>query len=309
MANAAKLALHQPFRGLIVGFPGMAKTGLLSDLVNMGYKLRVIDYDGNEQSLLMYSDKEKLVNVDIVHLEDRLRNGERYVEPIGIPTAFKDGLDLMDRWKYKEEDGTEVDLGKPSDWGCDTVVVLDSLTRMGDASMRRQMSLANKNPGNMTDGLWGTAMGQQDAFIERITSNKNRFHVIVIAHKKIVKPDAPRKGEDDTANRIKEELAELIAPRYYPSALGKVLAMNIASRFPIVIEADTEEKAGKTERIIRVLPRPELDLKLPSLNVAKFNGMKVSDRPLGKIFAELTPPLDQCLAEAKGVTSAPQKKE
>lgn len=294
-----KIAIRQPFRGMIVGFPGMAKTGMISDLLNVGYKVRVIDYDGNEQSLIQYTKPDKLVNLDIVHLEDKLRNGERFIEPLGIPTAFRAGLDLMDRWKYTEDDGSVTDLGKPSDWGCDTIVVLDSLTRMGDASFRRQMSLMNKTPLTTTDTTWGTAMGQQDAFIEKLTSNNNRFHVIVIAHKKIVKPAAPRKGEDDTTTKIKNELAELISARYYPSALGQQLAMNIASRFPIVIEADTEEKGGKTERIIRVIPRPELDLKLPSFNVAKFNGMKVTDHPLEKIFAELAPPLENC--ESKGV--------
>jgi AAA domain len=304
-----KIADKEPFRGMIIGFPGMAKTGLISDIANLGYKIRMIDYDGNYRSLLQYTEPKFLPNIDIVHIEDKLRNGERFIEPLGVPTAFKAGLDLMDRWKYTEDDGTVVDLGKPSDWGCDTVVVLDSGTRMGDASMRRQMALTNKTPSNMTDATWGTAMGQQDAFIEKLTSHNNKFHVIVIFHKKIVKPDAPRKGEDDTANEIKIELAELIKPRYYPSALGKQLAMNIASRFPIVIEADTKEIAGKIERVINVLPRPELDLKLPSLNVAKFNGLKVTDRPLGKIFADMVPPLASCVAKDDGVTSAPNTKE
>lgn len=296
MANAAKLIKRKPVRMMIMGFPGMAKTGLTSDLANMGYKLRVLDYDGNEDSLLMYTKPDKLQNIDIIHLEDKLRSGDRYIEVNGTPSAFTDGMKYMTHWKYKDVDGEEVDLGKPSEWGCDTVVILDSLTRLGDASMRRQMSLNNKGPGQITDALWGTAMGQQDAFIERLASHSNNFHLIVIAHKKIVKPDAPRKGEDDTANAIKEQLADLVPARYYPSALGKVLAMNIAGRFPIVVEATAEEKFGKTERLIRVLPRPELDLKLPSFNVAKFDGMKVSEHPLQKIFEELAPPLEQCTA-------------
>lgn len=293
MANAAKLIKRGiRIRAMIVGFPGMAKTGMIADLANMGYKIRMLNFDGNEESLLLYTKPEFLENIDIVTLQDRLRNGERYVEAIGPPTAFKRGLDLMDHWKYKDDDGTEVDLGKSSSWGSDTVVVLDSGTRLGDAAMRRVMALNNKSVGEVTDAIWGTAMAQQDAFLERLTSKDNQFHVIVIFHKKIVKADAPRKGEDDTTKGIKEELAELITARYYPSALGKQLAMNIASRFPIVIEADTEEKFGKMERIVRVIPRPELDLKLPSINVAKYQGMKVSDHPLQKIFEELAPPLE-----------------
>ncbi len=59
----------------------------------------------------------------------------------------------MDRWKYTE-DGEEVDLGASKDWGPDTVVVLDSLTAMGTAAFRRQMSLMNKTPLNTTQQLW-----------------------------------------------------------------------------------------------------------------------------------------------------------
>lgn len=289
--RADKIAARQPVRLMIVGYPGTAKTGMIASIANAGYKIRMIDFDGNSQSLLAYTNPDKLANIDIVYLEDKMRNGERFIETTGIPTAFRAGLDLMDEWKYKEPDGTQINLGRSKDWGCDTVVVLDSLTSMGLASFRRQQSLSNKTPLNTTEQVWGLAMAQQEAFIEKLTSETNNFHVIVIAHLKIVGPKDLRKEDDDITKAIKAEMQELIPNRLFPSALGKALPPVIGGHFPLLIEAANDFKAGKVERVIRTIPRPELDLKVPSK--VSFDKANVSDG-LAKIFAELAPPLASC---------------
>lgn len=289
--RADKIALRQPIRAMIVGYPGTAKTGMIASLANAGYKIRMLDYDGNSQSLLTYTDADKLANIDIVFLEDKMRNGDRFIETVGIPTAFRAGLDLMDEWKYKEPDGTVVSLGRSRDWGCDTIVVLDSITSMGLASFRRQQSLSNKTPLNTTEQVWGLAMAQQEAFIEKLTSEANNFHVIVLAHLKIVGPRDIRKEDEDITKAIKSELHELIPNRLFPSALGKALPPVIGGHFPILIEAANDFKGGRVERVIRVVPRPELDLKLPSK--VSFDKAKIEDG-LARIFAELAPPLETC---------------
>lgn len=295
--RADKIAAKQPVRMMIVGYPGTAKTGMIASLANAGYKIRMIDYDGNSQSLLTYTDKDKLANIDIVYLEDKMRNGERFIETTGIPTAFREGLNMMDNWKYKEPDGAEVDLGRSKDWGCDTIIVLDSITTMGLASFRRQQSLSNKTPLNTTEQVWGLAMAQQEAFIEKLTSETNNFHTIVLAHLKIVGPKDLRKEDEDITKAIKSELQELIPNRLFPSALGKALPPVIGGHFPILIEAANEFKATGTKRIIRVVPRPELDLKLPSK--VSFDKADISDG-LAKIFAELAPPLETCREKVSG---------
>jgi hypothetical protein len=304
--RADKIAIRQPIRMMIVGYPGTAKTGMIASLANAGYKIRMIDYDGNSQSLLEYTDKDKLANIDIVYLEDKMRNGERFIETTGIPTAFRAGLDLMDEWKYKEPDGTEVNLGKSKDWGCDTVVVLDSLTAMGEASMRRQMALSNKTPLNNTDGVWGLAMNQQEAFITKLTSETNNFHVIVLAHLKMIGPRDARKGDDDLTKELKERIAALVDTRLFPSALGHVLPPVIGGHFPILIEAATDFKGSTAQRIIRVVPRPELDLKLPSK--ISFDKASITDG-LAKIFAELAPPLETCREKAGVLDTKTEEKK
>jgi len=292
-----KIAAKKPVRMMIVGYPGTAKTGMIASLANAGYKIRMLDYDGNSQSLLTYTDADKLANIDIVYLEDKMRNGERFIETTGVPTAFRAGLNLLDEWKYTDEDGSVVNLGKSKDWGCDTVVVLDSLTAMGLSSFRRQQSLSNKTPLNTTEQVWGLAMAQQEAFIERLTSENNKHHVIVLAHLKIVGPKDLRKEDDDITKEIKQEIHELVPNRLFPSALGKALPPVIGGHFPILIEASNEFKGSSVNRIIRVVPRPELDLKLPSK--VSFDKASVTDG-LAKIFAELAPPLETCLVKEQG---------
>src|SRR5262245_20531699 len=138
MANAADLLKNLPARILIVGYPGAGKTGALASLANAGFKLRIIAYDklANMAPLFAYVHSDKLTNIDIVALEDKMRATPNGMEPAGVPQAFAQGLNLMERWKYKNPDGTEVDLGKPAEWGPDTIVVLDTLTAMGEAAKR-----------------------------------------------------------------------------------------------------------------------------------------------------------------------------
>lgn len=302
-----KIVLRQPIRGLLIGYPGHAKTGALASLVNAGYKLRMLDYDGNSQSVLTYTDPDKRKNIDIVYLEDKMRNGERFIETTGIPTAFKRGLDLMDQWKYTEEDGTVVDLGKSKDWGCDTIVALDTMTSMGLASFRRQQSLMNKTPLNTTEQVWGIAMAQEEAFIEQLTSEKNNFHVLVLAHLKIIGPKDERKEDSDLTKNLKQRTASLIETRLFPTALGKALPPVIGGHFPAIILSEPHYEGGKfKDYLLHTKPRPELDLKLPTTN-KNLDKLSIKDG-LAKIFAELAPPLEACRGK-DGISTDPKTEE
>lgn len=265
MASGKTLRLNQTVRGMIVGYPGSGKTGALASLVNAGFKLRILDYDGNLEPLLLYSDPDLFdANVDIMQFEDRMRNGPQFMEPIGIPQAFNNGLKAMTEWKYPNPDGTETSLGSSKDWGPDTIVVLDSLTKMGDAAMRRAQKMMNKNPLNTTQQVWGLAMADQLAFIELLTSTSNRFHVLVLAHLKMIGPKEIGKGESDANKEIKEKVADLIPTKFFPRALGYELPQSIGGEFPTLLEATTEYTGSKVKRIFRTVPRSDLDVKVPA---------------------------------------------
>lgn len=295
MANAAKLAKREPIRALIGGYPGAGKTGALASLANMGYKIRFIDFDGNYYPLLKYTKPEFLQNIDIRTFEDKLKGGSRYIETSGAPKAFAEALKAMDSWKYTDEDGTEVDLGQSASWGCDTIVVLDSLTAMGKAAMRRAMHMKNKTPENTTDGVWGFAMAEQEAFIEKLTAADNRFHVLVLSHLKMIGPADVRKGDTQLTQDIKEQAAELLPTRLYPSALGKALPPVIAGHFPIFLLAEQKVKMNKVKRTLVAQTREELDLKIPM----EIEGELDIATGLAHIFKELAPPLSGCATEEK----------
>lgn len=293
MANAAKLAQKAPVRAMLVGYPGAGKTGALSPLVSAGYKIRMLDFDGNYEPLLKFSDPAMLGNVDIVHFEDKMRMGAKGFEPVGQPTAFKRALDMMDRWKYTDADGTEVDLGASKDWGCDTIVVLDSLTTMGEAAMARVRSMLNKTMLNTTQQVWGIAQGEQDEFIKKLTSKANNFHVVVLAHLKLVGPKEITAGDDDLTKELKAKAADVTPTRLFPSALGKALPPLIGGHFPTLLLVEPEYLAGnRAVRKIKSMPRPDLDLKAPipelPATLDLSDGMK-------KIFDILAPPLAECV--------------
>jgi hypothetical protein len=293
MANAAKLALRSPVRAMLVGYPGAGKTGALASIANMGYKIRFLDFDGNTEPLLRFTKPEFLPNIDIVYFEDKMRRGAKGFEPLGNPTAFAGALDMMDHWKYTEADGTIVDLGASKDWGCDTVVVLDSLTAMGEAAMRRVMFMANKNIFNRTQQVWGIAQGEQEAFVNKLTSKSNNFHVIVLAHLKMISPKDVQSGDSDLTKQLKEKAADLVPTRLFPSALGQALPPIIGGHFPTLLLVEPKYLPGnKVKRMIKSVPRADLDLKVPI--ATDQQGDLEIETGLAHLFGILAPPLASC---------------
>lgn len=286
MANAAKMLARAPVRALLVGYPGSGKTGSLASLLNAGFKMRYLDFDHNLEPLFRWTNPDKLANLDFMQFEDKMRQGGKFMEPIGIPTAFPDALKAMDNWKYTEEDGTVVDLGSSKTWGLDTVVVLDSLTKMGEAAFRRAMKLLNKTPMTTTDRVWGLAMAEQAAFIDKLTSPSNGFHVLVLAHLKMIGPKDIRNGDTPLTEDIKKQAANLMETRLYPRALGRELPQTIGGEFPIIIEFTKKILGTKVTRYLNTTPRAELDLKYPGVTLP--DNLDISNGML-QIFKALSP--------------------
>ena len=286
MTSAENLMDNMAVRCMIVGYPGSAKTGALCSLLNVGYKVRVIDFDGNYEPLILYTKPEFRKNLDVVTLEDALRPGQKTIEVAGIPAAFNDGFKLLDRWKYTDtKTGEEVDMGLTKEWGPDTVVVLDSLTSMGVAAKRHAMAVLNRTPLNTTQQVWGVGMSDQEAFLEKMTSRRNRFHTVVIAHLKMVGPKDIEKDDSDLTKKLKEQMADLVRTRLFPSALGHALPQTVSAHFPTVLEARSVVRSGKPKRILITVPREELDLKVPALGLP--DELDVSDGLL-RVFQAIT---------------------
>ncbi len=300
MANAAKLAQRTPVRELLVSYPGGGKTGSIASLANAGYKIRLLDFDGNTEPLLRFTKPEFLSNIDILSFRDKMGMTGKTFEPVGVPTAFKNALAAMDEWKYKEDDDTEVNLGKSKDWGCDTVVVLDSLTSMGVAAMRRIQNMMNKTSTNTTQQVWGVAQKEQEGFIEKLTSPDNRFHVIVLAHLKMIGPKDTLQGDSDLTKDLKEKAADIIPTRLFPNALGQALSPLIGGHFPTLLLAEAKYLPGnRAVRYIKTVTRSDLDLKVPATLDQIPAELEISTAQ-AEIFKVLAPPLAEC---KKGVAT------
>lgn len=300
--NASKLNKTAPVRMLIHGFPGSGKTGSLVSLANAGFKIRMLDFDGNPEPLLKYTDPKFLSNIDIVSLKDKLDlqpNG--LLAPSGQPMAFTNGIRLMKQWRYPDPDGAEVDakgvrwtnLGSSDDWGPDTIVVLDSLTGLGDASMNRARFMANKTALNMTQAVWGLAITEQLNFIKRLVDPSNKHHTVVISHVKIVGPKTEAPGDSELAKEFKQEAAGLIQTKLHPTALGWDLPQHIHKEFPTTLHIDKVVLGKHVKRRFDFAARKDMDLKLPAADLAALTDLDIRNGLL-RIFKALgaVPPVN-----------------
>jgi hypothetical protein len=262
---------------LVQGHSKSGKTGLLASAANAGYKIRVLDYDGNGRATLMrYIKPEFHANVDVVTLEDRTHSElASLTEPDGIPDAYHRGLKLLDRWKYKQRDGTEVDLGSPREWGPDTIVVLDSATGQAKAALLRVRAL---NKTRDLRKLSGAAQIEQEAFTDKACDDKREWHFVATAHLKLIGPkefDGPSEAKQSKMTEEEQEVlearrnvavqtAEIVPVRYFPSAAGQELARRYATHFDAAVLIEPRwGRDGKARRVLTWAPRPEMDLGMP----------------------------------------------
>ena len=268
MASGKDLIGTKSARMLIVGYPGGGKTGGLASLANVGYKIRILDFEGNYAPLLYNTKPEFLHNIEIKTLQDKLAMGSKFIEPVGIPTAFKEGLEAMKSWKVKDSNGNVIeDLGNPSDWGNDTIVVVDSLTSMSEAAMDRATKLMNKGPGTITSAVWGAAVNDVRNMIKLMARDDNKYHLIVLGHLQMISSeDFIKQGDSPEIKETKMEAIkdDLIPTKLFPTAVTKNQSMKIAKELSTMITAKKIKKHGKTMRVLETTAGEELDLKFPA---------------------------------------------
>lgn len=273
MANGADLLKNKRVSMLAVGYAGAGKTGMIAALLNAGFKVRMLDFEGNIDPIVAFTEPAGLKNLDAVLLEDEMRMGAQHMEPLGIPKSFDRALQLMNEWKYTAEDGTEVNLGKSVEWGADTVLLVDSVSGLNESVMRRAMKMMNVTTGTQPPvAVYNAAVADELAFIQRVNKKSNRYHVIFLAHLTMIGPDIPMsaKSEDSEVKELKIQLAlekaDLLPTRLYPKAVTKGFSQQIAKEFPTLVEVVREVHNGKTKRVIKTTSGANLDTKFPAKN-------------------------------------------
>jgi len=217
------------------------KTGSLAPLAAK-YKIRVLDYDNGLDALaqaIKQRNAKDLENVEFRTLRDKLKSSPFGTVVDGTATAFIEGLRMLDHWKYEG-----VDLGPPSAWGKDTILVLDSLTFLSDAAFRFREPLVPRSKDGKYDirAVYKDAQDAIESVLALLTSESFRTNVIVISHVRYVdNPDGTKKG--------------------YPTAVGSALSPQIPRYFNSVALAQTSP-GGK--RQIQTAATAMIDLANPA---------------------------------------------
>lgn len=242
----AKLSEHHSSKFtkmILFGDSGTGKTGSLTSLAKAGYNLRILDTDNGLDILRQFVAKEcpeRLDSIDYETVRDKYVEGPIYMNGAVVgkgptvkkPTAYLRTLDLLTQWS----DGTT-----PTEWGDNTVFVLDSLTGLGKAAFEwaRNMNVAAK------DGRqwYGTAQASLENILALLTSEEFRTNVIIISH-----VDYRSEGENSPI-------------KGYVNAVGAKLGPNIPKYFNTVVLAETSGSGANTRRRIKTLSNGTVDLK------------------------------------------------
>jgi hypothetical protein len=237
--------------------------GSLVSLVKAGYKLRILDFD-NLLDILKYKILDEcpdcIDNVEYRTIRDRYKAGAQGSVLDGTPKAWVTAIRMLDHWKYTDEDGTEIDLGKPALWGPDTILVVDSLSRLCDAAYDFHESIIPRGKSGDYDGraVYGNSQDDVEKVLAMLTSRGFATNLIVIAHG--IYQDLP-----DGTTKI------------FPQGVGQKLSPKIPQYFPNYIRY--KNVGGK--RIMQLVSDPMIDL--------------ANTRP--DAFKEKTLPIETGLAE------------
>lgn len=243
------LADHQSRKStklLLMGHSGTGKSGALTSLVKAGYKLRILDLDNGLDSLASFVRREcpdKMANVEFRTIRDTYKkipvSGQNPVEySASYKWAFSTVQEMIANWKYGD-----VDLGSPSTWGSDTILVIDSSSLLGAAAFNWAWFM---NPGSKDmRQVYGVAQDAFENIIAIVTADDLKTNVIIIAHIKYQQgQDGPTKG--------------------FATAVGQALGPIIPIYFNSVAMMEISSSGSKIERQLRVVPTAMIDLKNPA---------------------------------------------
>lgn len=278
------LAQHQSkfiVKLLLIGDAKSGKTGSLISLVKAGYRLRILDLDNLLDILANLIAEECPTLADQVEFRTiRDKRKMTAAGPIidGPCKAFIDTTRMLDRWKYRTDEGEEIDLGVPSDWGPDCILVIDSLSRLCDACYDWAESIMprTKSGGEM-DGraIYGNAQDAIESMLAMLTSDTFETNLIVIAHGTFIELD-------DGVTKI------------FPQGVGQKLSPKIPQYFPNYVRY--RNQGGK--RTIQLTSDGNIDLANTNPNAFKGKSLSI-ETGLAEFFAVMREPPKKVQAQPK----------
>ena len=262
---------------LIVGDPKAGKTGSCASLANAGFKLRVVNFDGNVDTLRWYLTPEGASRTDIrVFLDDYdVKVGQ--VRPKTAPQAYTKALQALSSWD-----------GPPAHtWGEDTVLVVDPLSHMSDRLLAESAGLNERDVGPQDYGDMAERIGALLLYLKAL-----KCHVVAITHLRVLgekmdlRPQAERQRDPKVVAPVGSHASTLSWKRY-PSVRGRALPTELASYFPVVLHAKVEGSGSAVRRVLSLVPDVDVDVAAP---VHLFGGrtkLEIATGGLAEVFKTL----------------------
>lgn len=238
MAKLSERRNSKVVKILYIGDSSTGKTGSLVSLLQAGYDLRILDMDNGLDSLELHAkaiDPALLDRIDYETRRDKY-SATALGATVKNPTAFVEATKLMTKW---------TDDSIPSEWGPQTIFVLDSLTSLGKAAFEWAKGM---NQGAKDPRQWYFSAQQAiENIISMLTSEAFATNLIVISHVNY------RELQDGTV-------------KGYASAVGSALGPTLPKYFNTLVLAESSVVGKNVRRRIKGAPTSVIDLKVPIPN-------------------------------------------
>ena len=254
---------------LLIGDSGSGKTGALASLANAGYRLFIYDFDNGLQVLRDYVEPQSRGNIYFKTFTDKLKVVNGVPIPIGGAKAFASATKALDQWTEKSGDEV-IKMGNCYSWGSSDVLVIDSLSLMGEAAMLWTLQMENRLGQRPYQSDWGTAQDKCRSILQSLYTDAVKCHVIITAHIKF-------QGTKQTDSKGKEVEVNVHG---YPAAPGRALSPDVPKYFNYMLRVAVTGAGAHTKRKLLTVPELMVPLKCPIKAPAELS----LESGLAKIF-------------------------
>lgn len=231
---------------LLIGDSGGGKTGALASLAAAGYKLRILDCDNGLDILKnVLRDKHPKClgphedGTPWVHYVTVTENlvpvgGKAMIQ--GGARAWTKAMNTMSKW--------EDELGKPSEWGAGTVLVVDSLSLLCRYAMNHVLGLNSRLNQPPWQSDWGVAQGLIRDFLSMLYSDGFATNVVVNCHVTYIGREVEHINDKGEIVSKEEDV------KGYPASLGRALSPEIGRYFNHALMARTQGQGAGARRFL-----------------------------------------------------------